>query len=95
MNFLIEIENNLYKLYDLRTGIIFFIYDTKTNSYETIDYSSWTPNKTENEEIKQWLVNLIQTTPNHKIQELRFNLHNIKAEIKQESRDKKINQLLK
>lgn len=95
MNFLIEIENNLYKLYDLRTGIIFFIYDTKTNSYETIDYSSWTPNKTENEQIKQWLVNLIQTTPNNKIEELRFNLDNIKAEIKQESRDKKINQLLK
>lgn len=93
MNFLIEIENNLYKLYDLRTGIIFFIYDTKTNSYESINYSKHF--QAEDEQLKQWLINLIQTTPNHKIEELRFNLDNIKAEIKQESRDKKINQLLK
>ena len=80
---------NTYNLYDIKTNKIFLILEKDGNLQILPEYNNIA------NLLKDWLINIINTTPSTDIEYLQFNLDNIIANIKQQQREQKINDLLK
>ena len=89
MIFRIINNNGKYELYDIKTGYIFLILENDVNLQILPEYNNIA------NLLKDWLINIINTTPSTDIEYLQFNLDNIIANIKQKQREQKINDLLK
>ena len=76
---------NTYNPYDIKTNKIFLILEKDGNLQILPEYNNIA------NLLKDWLINIINTTPSTDIEYLQFNIDNIIANI----REQKINDLLK
>ena len=66
--------NNEYKVYDIQTGIIFFILKETYGKYYTSELFEYKPIV---EDIKEWLINVINNNPKIAVENLSFNYNEV------------------